>query len=204
MHTLAVTDDGTMLVWGAKPHGQLGPDQPAQVLVPADSTLTAGQVSGGAFHSLGIDPASGGVTAWGRNHHGQLGASGLPGGLRMIHAASGPAASHNLAIVALPGVAFADDGAVADGGAMMFAAFGLAPGDHGGLPRPRIDGGDLVVRFARDAVAEGYMVGAEWSATLEADSWQALPDAGDAGHHEFRLRTIDHPAAFMRLRVMRP
>ncbi len=201
MHTLAVADDGALIVWGANPNGQLGAEHPAQLMVPTPSETVGHQVFGGAFHSLGFDPVTGVVTAWGRNQHGQLGANGLPGGLRKTHAATGPAASHNLAIVALPSVTVTPDGVAADPAAMLFTAFGLARGDHGGLPRPRIDGGDLVVRFARDAVLDGYTVGAEWSATLEPGSWQALPDTGDAGDHEFRLRMLDHPAAFMRLRV---
>lgn len=72
-HSVALTGDGTVYVWGRNRHGELGDgtttDRHAPVKVALEGTFTAVAVS--AWHSLALDSH---VWAWGDNSCGELGA----------------------------------------------------------------------------------------------------------------------------------
>src|SRR2546423_856569 len=74
-HTLALLNDGTVMVTGDNKHGQLGlgntTDRLVPVSVPGLSHVTA--VSASASHSLAL-LSNGTVKAWGSDDHGELGA----------------------------------------------------------------------------------------------------------------------------------
>ncbi|WP_456047875.1 RCC1 domain-containing protein [Actinomadura harenae] len=75
-HTLALTPDGRVLVWGTNRSGQLGPGSndiqktPIQNDLPTGVTVT--QLAAGSSHSLALT-SDGRVLAWGANHSGQIG-----------------------------------------------------------------------------------------------------------------------------------
>lgn len=81
--------------------------------------------------------------------------------------------------------------------------FGLDPEtpSAGPVPQPQREGGEYVVEF--DGVA-GVTYGAEWSASLETGSWQAMADTGSGNHHRFAVTTTGRPVIFVRLRVGNP
>lgn len=82
-HTLALCTDGTLVSWGYNKYGQLGNNTTVSSKVPvsiagsgalAGRTVTA--IAAGQYHSLALC-SDGRLLAWGRNHQGQLGFSGL-------------------------------------------------------------------------------------------------------------------------------
>ena len=82
-HTLALCTDGTLVAWGYNNRGQLGNNSTVSSKVPvaigsfgalAGKTVVAIRASGA--HSLALC-ADGTLAAWGWNHNGQLGVTGI-------------------------------------------------------------------------------------------------------------------------------
>ena len=82
-YALAIGEDGNTWAWGQNSHGHLGNGTstgeddanpiPVRVQYPKNAgTVTAVQVSAGAYYSLAVD-TDGNAWAWGRNSYGQLG-----------------------------------------------------------------------------------------------------------------------------------
>ncbi|XP_016395302.1 probable E3 ubiquitin-protein ligase HERC3 isoform X2 [Sinocyclocheilus rhinocerous] len=76
-HSVALTNDGQVLVWGENSHGQLGlrkdhPGSPSAQHVQSLSGIPLAQISAGGDHSFGLS-LSGVVFGWGKNSAGQLG-----------------------------------------------------------------------------------------------------------------------------------
>uniref|UniRef100_A0A8C1ZA77 Si:ch73-190m4.1 n=1 Tax=Cyprinus carpio TaxID=7962 RepID=A0A8C1ZA77_CYPCA len=76
-HSMALTKDGQLFVWGDNSHGQLGlkknhPSSPSAQHVQSLSGIPLAQISAGGDHSFGLS-LSGVVFGWGKNSAGQLG-----------------------------------------------------------------------------------------------------------------------------------
>ncbi|XP_042617880.1 probable E3 ubiquitin-protein ligase HERC3 isoform X2 [Cyprinus carpio] len=76
-HSMALTKDGQVFVWGENSHGQLGlkknhPSSPSAQHVQSLSGIPLAQISAGGDHSFGLS-LSGVVFGWGKNSAGQLG-----------------------------------------------------------------------------------------------------------------------------------
>ncbi|XP_026063010.1 probable E3 ubiquitin-protein ligase HERC4 isoform X1 [Carassius auratus] len=76
-HSMALTHDGQVFVWGDNSHGQLGlekdhPGSPSAQHVKSLSGVPLAQISAGGDHSFGLS-LSGVVFGWGKNSAGQLG-----------------------------------------------------------------------------------------------------------------------------------
>jgi alpha-tubulin suppressor-like RCC1 family protein len=77
-HSLAVTTDGRIRLWGDDAHGQLGDGSDVYSetpIRPVTLRQSVVQVSGGGGHTLVLD-SSGHVWSWGANYDGQLGRLG--------------------------------------------------------------------------------------------------------------------------------
>ena len=218
-HSLARCADGTVAAWGANNLGQLGTVGITSSAVPVAVNLAAmSEIAAGGSHSVALG-ADGTLFAWGDNADGQLGDNSttsratpvavdfaaISAGIRVMAVAAGSAARHNLALVALPvgiqrtqaatgntGLSAADE--------LLREAFGL---DAGALPQPQREGADFVIRFTQPAGVAGIRYGAEWSATLQPDSWQDVPDTGADGEHCFAIPAAGLPQGFLRLKVTR-
>jgi alpha-tubulin suppressor-like RCC1 family protein len=233
-HSLALCADGTLVAWGWNNRGQLGVDGITQSSVPvlidtagvgATGDLT--QIALGGGHSLAMF-ADGVLAAWGDNAYGQLGnnnttPSPVPGavdmslldaGARFMFVASGSAALHNSAVVALPVGGrtmneawlqiMAGDDSDRDGIPNLIEyAFGLHLDPRGAvqLPHAHRVGDNMEIRFTEPAGVSGITYGAEWSATLLPGSWAAVPDTGAADEHIFSVPIGTSPGIFMRLKV---
>jgi alpha-tubulin suppressor-like RCC1 family protein len=232
-HSLALCSDGTLAAWGWNHRGQLGAAGIAQSTVPVanDATgLAAGsslsKIAVGSAHSL-VLRADGTLAAWGDNAYGQLGnnsltaghvptavdTSSLVAGSRVMFIASGSAALHNLAVVALPSArqktlknrlqttsaGKSDDEEVFN---LIEYAFGLKAGEGatGALPQAQTIGDRFVIRFTQPAGVTGITYGAEWSRTLLPGSWTNVPDSGTGTEHIFSI-PAGTPNLFMRLKV---
>jgi alpha-tubulin suppressor-like RCC1 family protein len=73
-HTLAVSDDGSLWIWGGNIGGQIGNGTDVSQGVPQERVLGGPVIdaAGGAFHTI-VAMADGTVQTWGRNAFGQLG-----------------------------------------------------------------------------------------------------------------------------------
>ncbi|KAK2909214.1 hypothetical protein Q8A67_005051 [Cirrhinus molitorella] len=76
-HSMALTKDGQLFVWGENSHGQLGlkkdhPSSPSAQHVQSLSGIPVAQISAGGDHSFVLS-LSGVVFGWGKNSAGQLG-----------------------------------------------------------------------------------------------------------------------------------
>jgi alpha-tubulin suppressor-like RCC1 family protein len=233
-HSLALCADGTLFAWGWNNHGQLGIDAIMQSSAPlaidtagvgAAGSLT--QIALGGSHSLALF-ADGVLAAWGDNAYGQLGNNNttpnpVPGavdmslldaGARFMFVASGSAALHNSAVVALPTAGRtmndawlqigAGDDSDSDGIPNLIEyAFGLHLDPRGAaqLPQAQRVGDNMELRFTEPAGISGITYGAEWSATLLPGSWAAVPDTGAVDEHIFSVPIGTNPGIFMRLKV---
>ena len=61
--------------------------------------------------------------------------------------------------------------------------------------------GEYVVAFTQPAGITDIDYGAEWSPTLEAGTWQEVPDTGSGNDHRFAIPVAGAPRGFMRLKV---
>ncbi|MEI7463717.1 MAG: hypothetical protein WCK03_04975, partial [Candidatus Taylorbacteria bacterium] len=129
-------------------------------------------------------------------------------------AASGSAALHNIAVVALPSagltthqtwlqsaeVSDSDRDGIPD---LIEYAFGLHldPSKTGRLPQGQRVGNNFELRFAQPAGVSGITYGAEWSTTLLPGSWAEVPDTGSGDVHIFSVPVDAGPGVFMRLKV---
>lgn len=87
---------------------------------------------------------------------------------------------------------------------IMEFAFGLdptVPNSAAQLPQVQVSGGNAFFSFATPAGVSGVTYSAEWSTTLQAGSWTAIPDTGLAPQHLFSVPTAGNPKIFLRLRV---
>lgn len=84
-------------------------------------------------------------------------------------------------------------------------AFGTNPTSGGSLQTPsgQWQDGDFVISFIQAAGVNGITYGAEWSSTMEAETWIDIPDTGNGLQHTFRI-TPTEPQIFIRLRVSTP
>jgi len=85
-------------------------------------------------------------------------------------------------------------------------AFGLDPklGSSLALPQPQLSGGNFAVSFTQPAGVSGITYKAEWSTTLDAGSWTAIPDSGTGNTHAFRLPAATNTRLFLRYVVTAP
>ena len=180
----------------------------------------------GQYHTLALC-TDGTLVAWGDNADGKLGdhsttsrsdqaAVDCAEGIRLVGMASGAAARHNLALVALSagqsprGAVIGNAGlpaaevnpeGVAD---LLKEAFGLN-GDSGPgrLPQAQRIGDELVICFTQPTTATDLVYGAEWSPDLLPGTWQDVPDTGSGGDHRFAIPAAGRSQAFLRLKVTR-
>lgn len=82
-------------------------------------------------------------------------------------------------------------------------AFGLDPkqSSAGQLPVPERIDDQVIIRFTPPAGATGILHGAEWSSTLDSDSWLPLTNTGVAPEHVFSVPTSGNPQIFLRLKA---
>ena len=133
-----------------------------------------------------------------------------------MFAASGSAALHNLAVVALPSASATPLATTLQGAALgdsdqdgianlIEYAFGLSGANSSTrLPQPQRAGDSLEIRFTEPAGVTGISYGAEWSATLQPGSWTDIPDTGSGTGHVFRVPAATAPNLFLRLKVTQP
>jgi hypothetical protein len=57
------------------------------------------------------------------------------------------------------------------------------------------------MRFDRPVGVTNITYGAEWSTTLQAGSWNDIPNTGSAGSLEFITPASNEPSMFIRLKV---
>lgn len=77
LHSMAVTDDGLLFVWGSSSSGQIGDGQTTNRRMPVNPIMEdIVAVSAGRFHSAAIT-SDGALWTWGSNQNGQIG-NGLP------------------------------------------------------------------------------------------------------------------------------
>ena len=235
-HSLALCADGTLAAWGWNHKGQLGATSMTQSPLPLavdTSGVTAGaaitQIAIGGTHNLALC-TDGTLAAWGDNAYGQLGnnslttspvpvavdMSSLETGARVMFIASGSAALHNLAVVALPSASSTPLATTLQGSALgdsdhdgianlIEYAFGLSEANSTArLPLPQRAGDSLEMRFTEPAGVTGISYGAEWSATLQPGSWKDIPDSGTGNEHIFRVPAATAPNLFLRLKVTQP
>jgi alpha-tubulin suppressor-like RCC1 family protein len=92
---------------------------------------------------------------------------------------------------------------------LVFAFFGSnqnpATAKASNLPQVQLTGGSLNYIFTEPLGVSGQIIyGAEWSTTLAAGSWQAVPDTGTPPQHIFSMPMGANTKLFMRLRVTNP
>ena len=231
-HSLALCADGTLASWGYNHRGQLGTGNTLPAILPVAANLSGAVVAGiaaGTNHGL-VRTLDGLIAAWGDNAKGQLGDGtvtqrNLPSAMNtnslaadarfMMTVASGSAANHSLAVVALPALDAATRKIWSPAPQikapeseidLIRYGFGIAPDDEVAdrLPQPGWNGGHFEVSFTEPPGVSGILYGAEWSDTLLPGSWIQIPDAGSGGGHVFRVPRNAGPRAFMRLRVTKP
>ncbi len=224
MHSLLRFSDGTIAGWGDNFRGQLIPGGAALYESPQPLIGNALDLAAGASHSV-LRQSSDSIHAWGDTRAAWTSAS-QPGDLLpppWISVASGPAAFHNLGIVALPNDATqsiidgetyaawlqrhfpqgAPDPGSCDVPLLLCYAFGLEPHapDRTRLPRPQIENDRLILQFPMIEDTVGVQLGAEWSPDLKPGSWQNLPNTGTGGIHHFVLPETPEGRGFMRLKA---
>jgi hypothetical protein len=80
-------------------------------------------------------------------------------------------------------------------------AFDLDPtrNSAGLLPVPERIGGELAIRFTPPAGTTGILHGAEWSTTLQPDSWVPVTNSGVPPAHVFSVPVAGKPRLYLRL-----
>ena len=72
------------------------------------------------------------------------------------------------------------------------------------LPQMQMDSGNLFFSFTEPPGVGGITYGADWRLTLDADTWEAIPDTGTGTQHIFSVPIGSNPQMFIRLRVTSP
>lgn len=82
-------------------------------------------------------------------------------------------------------------------------AFGLDPNraDAARLPQPSRGEEELIYEFTHPEGQEDLVYGVEWSPSMSAGSWTAIPDTGGGGYHRFAVPTLSKSRVFMRWTV---
>jgi hypothetical protein len=82
-------------------------------------------------------------------------------------------------------------------------AFGLDPKQNsvGQLPVSERIGEQFAIRFTPPAGIAGILYGAEWSSTLQPDSWLPVTNTGELPEHAFSMPVTDKPQLFLRLKA---
>ena len=84
-------------------------------------------------------------------------------------------------------------------------AFGLHPRRAGGnLPQPVTTAGSITYTFPQPALVSGITYRAEWSTSLAAGDWTAIPDTGTAALHVFTVPTTGRARMFTRIVITAP
>jgi len=85
-------------------------------------------------------------------------------------------------------------------------AFGLNPTQpsFGKLPVPQAVDNNLVLSFTEPTGISGITYGAEWSQTLQPDSWSPIQNSAAPPDHFFSVPMADKAPLFMRLKVETP
>ncbi|MCW1915690.1 hypothetical protein OJ996_19040 [Luteolibacter sp. GHJ8] len=85
-------------------------------------------------------------------------------------------------------------------------AFGLDPKQNslGKLPVAARVGDQFTIRFTPPAGLTGILYGAEWSSSLQPDSWVPLVNTGEAPEHVFSVPVSGRSQLFLRLKVTTP
>lgn len=85
-------------------------------------------------------------------------------------------------------------------------AFGLDPKQNsaGRLPVAERIGEQFAIRFTPPAGISGILYGAEWSSTLQPDSWLPVTNSGELPEHSFSVPVSDKPQLFLRLKATAP
>ena len=102
------------------------------------------------------------------------------------------------------GIAADEVDADADGlSNLIERAFGQDPGNAGSraLPVWQWTPFSGTVSFDQPAGITGMVYTGEWSTTLAADDWHAIPDSGIGGHHTFTIALNGAPRMFVRIKV---
>ena len=82
-------------------------------------------------------------------------------------------------------------------------AFGLDPraGDASSVPQWQWTSAYGYASFTQPVGITGITYGAEWSTTLEANGWNAIPDTGTNGQHVFVFPKDGAPRKFVRWKI---
>jgi hypothetical protein len=85
-------------------------------------------------------------------------------------------------------------------------AFGLDPKQNsaGQLPVAERIGDQLTIRFTAPEEITGILHGAEWSSTLQPDSWLPVANTGELPEHVFSVPANDKSRLFLRLKATAP
>lgn len=85
-------------------------------------------------------------------------------------------------------------------------ALGFDPTQANSAPLPQAQrvGDDLVLTLTAPGGLSGVTYGAEWSTTLQAGSWTAVPDTGTPPQHAFSVPIGSNSKLFLRLRIAGP
>jgi hypothetical protein len=85
-------------------------------------------------------------------------------------------------------------------------AFGLDPKQNsaGQLPVAERIGDQFAIRFTPSAGIAGILHGAEWSSTLQPDSWLPVANTGELPEHAFSVSMDGKPRFFLRLKATAP
>ena len=67
-----------------------------------------------------------------------------------------------------------------------------------------MSGGGLSYDFTQPAGVSGITYGAQWSATMQAGDWHAIPDTGNGGRHIFNAPSGTRAQLYLRLVVSDP
>jgi hypothetical protein len=173
-HTLALCTDGTLAAWGYNNRGQLGTNSTVSSKVPvmigssgilSGKTVVAVRASGA--HSLALC-ADGTLAAWGWNHKGQLGVTGVTQSPLPLAVAMTGSAVTQIAIGGSHSLALRADGTIAAWGDNAYGQLG------------------------NNSTTTSHVPGAVDTSSLEAGSRVMFASGGSASMHN--LAVVTRPA----------